>query len=226
MAQRPITQVYPDRVVNISEMTTKQLHASRFSSYLTQPEIQEARSMELAELVKADQNEREHWENLSDDEKRQIAENDLMRRKRVGEIFAEGCFKTAEDYAAASLIYQHGDVPDHYFQAFVWANRAVELGDLQQKYLVALTIDRYLVSIGKKQLFGSQAFASSDTDWCFCLEPVESSFPDSNRVNYLGKQLSDQYEWLASINQGKSCPNTECPTQLKSSPQGTVPGFW
>ena len=73
------------------------------------------------------------------------------------EILGEGCFKSAEDYAAASLIYQHGDSPDHFFQAFIWALRAVQLGDFQQKSLVAMTVDRYLISSGKKQLFGTQA---------------------------------------------------------------------
>ena len=60
-----------------------------------------------------------------------MLEHDLIRRKRVGEIFGEGCFKTAKDYSAASLIFQHGDTPDHYYQA-LWANRAVELGDISQ----------------------------------------------------------------------------------------------
>lgn len=54
-------------------------------------------------------------------------------------------------------MYQHGDVSDHYYLAFMWALRSVALGNEDVKSLVALTVDRYLVSIGKKQLFGSQA---------------------------------------------------------------------
>ena len=146
----------------------------------------------------------------------------------------ESCFliissitvKTADDYAAASLIYQHGDTPDHYFQAFIWAMRAVELGQDGQKGLVAVTIDRYLVSIGKKQLFGSQAFASEETLGCACLEPVEMSFPETVRKEYSHMSLQDRYDWLASINTGKNCSNEMCSTVLQPSPQGTVPGFW
>ena len=201
--------------------------SSPYLSCLDKPEMQALRSQELTELVNADQKERDDWDNLTEDEKLKMSENDLGRRKRVGEILGEGCFKTPEDYAAASLIYQHGNVPDHFFQAFVWASRAVALGDLNQKHLVTLTIDRYLISIGKKQLFGSQAYASEATGWCFCIEPVESSFPDAVRKEYAGASLQDKYDWLASKNEGKDCTNTECTNiALQPSPQGTVPGFW
>lgn len=198
------------------------------SSYLPclyNPELQHVRSIELKNLVDADQKEREDWDNLSDDEKLKMLERDLIRRKRVGEILGEGCFKTPEDYAAASLIYQHGDAPDHYYQAFIWANRAVDLGDEKQKNLVALTIDRYLVSIGKKQLFGSQAFAEQAQE-CFCLEQVEESFPDAIRTDYTGLSLVNRYEWLAAINSGKICLNSECSKPLNPTAKGTIPGFW
>jgi hypothetical protein len=189
------------------------------------PEKQKARSKELHDMVISDQKDRENWQNLSDEEREIVMENDLNRRKQVGQILGEGCFKTTEDYAAASLIYQHGDVPDHYYQAFIWANRAVELGDIKQKGLVAVTIDRYLVNIGKKQLFGSQAYSDTQTP-CACLQPVETSFPDSLRNEYSGMTLRDRYNWLASLNQGKQCPNIECADPLQPSPKGTVPGFW
>jgi hypothetical protein len=193
---------------------------------LESPETELARSKELASIAQSDQDERENWENLTNDEMLKITKNDLVRRKRVAEIFAEGCFKTANDYASASLVFQHGDTQDHYFQAFLWALRAVGLGDESQKHLVALTIDRYLVSIGKKQLFGSQAYQSNAQGECFCLQPVESSFPESMRQDYLGFSLQDQFDRLAFINEGKNCPNTECTTPLTPSPQGSVIGFW
>ena len=49
--------------------------------------------------------------------------------------------RTAQDYSAAALIYQHGVVPDHYQQAFIWSNRAIEEGDVKEKQLAALAID-------------------------------------------------------------------------------------
>jgi hypothetical protein len=195
---------------------------------LTEPKIQTARSKELKNLLEADQKERKKsWEQLSRQQMEAIAKRDLKRRIRVGEIFAEGCLKTADDYAAAAMIYQHGDVPDHYFQAFIWSQRGVMLGDEHQKHMMALAIDRYLVSIGKKQLFGSQGSASDTTGWCVCMEPVESTFPETIRQQYLGQSLSDKYAEISAFNEGKNnCKDRECPHSLKPSPKGTVPGFW
>jgi hypothetical protein len=191
--------------------------------------MQEARSKELSQLVAQDQKEREHFNtHMTINEINNETKNDLIRRVRVGEIMAEGCLKTASDYAAASLIYQHGDVPDHYYQAFIWANRAIELGDIKQKELAAMTIDRYLISIGKKQIFGSQFYGKNVTHGgCFCLQPVERSFPDSLRMEYLGKKLADQYGYLLILNNKKMhCSAVECPTKLSSTPKGTILGFW
>lgn len=191
------------------------------------PVLQSVRSNELKKIFQADIRDRNNWEHLSRKQLEQMRVRDQMRRVRVSEIFAEGCFKTSDDYAEAALIYQHGEVPDHYYQAFIWSNRAVALGDNSQRQMAALAIDRYLVSIGKKQLFGSQAFASPDTSWCFCMQQVESSFPDSMRRRYIGKSLKDEYIWIASLNAGKNnCIKLNCPNELKSSPKGIVPGFW
>lgn len=195
---------------------------------LTEPKIQAARSKELKNLLEADQTDRKiSGDKLTKQQIEAIVQRDLKRRIRVGEIFAEGCLKTTDDYAAAAMIYQHGEVPDHYFQAFIWSHRGVMLGDKKQKRLMALAIDRYLLSIGKKQLFGSQASASDVTGWCACMEPVEPTFPPTMRQQYLGQTLSDKYAEIAAFNKGKkNCKYRDCPNPLKPSPKGSVPGFW
>lgn len=195
----------------------------------TDNKLQETRSKELAQLLSLDQKEREHLNHYKAvKEMNKGINNDLIRRKRVGEIMAEGCLKTASDYVAASLIYQHGDVPDHYYLAFMWANRAIALGDVKQKGLAAATIDRYLISIGKKQIFGTQFYADNIIqDGCFCLQPVERSFPDSLRMKYIGKKLSNQYNYVSELNNQKiNCSLIECRTKLSSTPKGTIVGFW
>lgn len=212
-----------------SASSQKQLSDQPMPSCSNDSKMQEARSKELAQLVALDQKEREHFNtHMTLNEINNQIKNDLIRRTRVGEIMAEGCFKTASDYAAASLIYQHGDVPDHYYQAFIWANRAISLGDIKQKGLAAMTIDRYLISIGKKQIFGSQFYAKNVRgNGCFCLQPIERSFPDSLRIEYLGKKLADQYDYLSKLNNKEmNCSAVECPTKLSSTPKGTIPGFW
>jgi hypothetical protein len=191
------------------------------------PQRLEARSKELAQIVKADQDDRENFPSRTPEEMQEMVKQDVVRRKRVGEIFGEGCFSKAQDYAAAALVYQHGDVPEHFFQTFIWAKRAVELGDPSQQRMMALGIDRYLVNIGKKQLFGSQATKDgSNVEACWCLQQVEESFPDHIRKSQAGKNLKDALEWVQDLNAGKSCPNQQCTKELKPSPKGTVPGFW
>ena len=203
------------------------IEPSDFLSCSTDLTMQTSRSLELKNLVEADQKAREDWEVMSDDKAVKLFQEDMKRRKRVGEIFGEGCFKMVQDYASAALIYQHGYVPDHYYQAFIWANEAVRLGDVTQKHLVALAIDRYLISIGKKQLFGSQAsYNAVPPNKCYCIEPVEKTFPDSIRLDYLGKTLSEEYSWIESLNQKKHCQTNECQNTLEPSPVGTVPGLW
>ncbi len=156
-----------------------------------------------------------------------VVKRDTIRRRRVGEIFGEGCFQTAKDFAAAAIVFQHGIVSEHFFQAFIWTQRAVELGDSSQKRLMALALDRYLVTIGHKQLFASQAIKPDfKPETCWCLQPIEESFPDERRKEISGKSRDEAYDWLKELNAGNFCPIQECKTELKPSPQGTVPGFW
>jgi len=177
--------------------------------------------------VKADQADRQDWAGKTPEEMQEVVQRDVARRKRVGEIFGEGCFSKAEDYAAAALVYQHGDVPDHFLQAFMWAKRAVELGDDGQRRLMALAIDRYLVNIGHKQLFASQASKPDmKPGTCWCLQPIEPSFPEDLRKEIGGQSLKEAFGWLEELNQGTDCPNVECAQPLEPSPAGTIPGFW
>jgi hypothetical protein len=141
--------------------------------------VYELRSKELRKLVTEDQADR------TQPRPQDLLMRDKARRMRIGEIFGEGCFRSAGDYASAALVYQHGNVPDHFYQAFLWARRAVELdGGAHAMMLVAFAIDRYLTNVGKKQLFGSQVVRSTTNPDCWCLQPVEPSFPDSKRVEY------------------------------------------
>ena len=197
-----------------------------YSPCLQDTDRQAARAAELQAIVQADQDDRKDPNQMNE----AVASRDLLRRTRVAEIFAEGCFKTSNDYSAAALVFQHGDTADHVFQTFVWSKKAIELGDRSQMHLMADGIDRYLVRTGQKQLFATQA----GINWpvtektCWCLEPVELSFPDSKREEYVRKNLQEAFEWVASVNAGKpgcSIP-TYCNHSLKPSPEGTVPGFW
>lgn len=185
---------------------------------------QKNRSEELQNIVAMDQADRDMAYDKIDWDK--VSVHDEERRKRVGEIFGEGCFMKAQDYAAAALVYQHGNVPDHYFQTFLWAKKAMDLGDEKAKWLTAAGIDRYLVFINHKQLFGTQAGKPNNAK-CWCLNQVEESFPKDRQISYTGKNIEQQLAWVDSLNSDPSCkPAKFCPESVSNSPNGTVPGFW
>jgi hypothetical protein len=151
---------------------------------------------------------------------------DLQRRIQVATIFAEGCFKTSSDYASAATVYQHGNTADHYYQAFIWANEAVKLGDQSQLWWTAAALDRYLVKIGQKQLFGTQLSRNNSEKWC--VQSVEPSFPESIRIKYVKFSVKEQIaHTLKGIGSSQSPDDVQdCDPSLKPSPRGTVPGFW
>lgn len=193
------------------------------------PKIQSKRSMELQRIRAEDQDDRV-WqvkgEQPTEKMLLKMGKNDLKHRIRVGEIFGEGCLKSAADYEAAFLVYQHGNTPDQYFQAFLWARQAQSLGQPNMKGEIAMAVDRYLVSTGHKQLFGTQASKSSDD--CWCIQPIEETFPESMREEYRGgpNAAYTGLPYLKILNANSKCPAAYCEPPLLASPRGTVVGFW
>lgn len=109
-----------------------------------------------------------------------MSDNDITRRTQVATIAAESCLKDKDDYWMASLVFQHGVLPEHYLQAFLYANKSLALGH-ENGGLREAAIDRYLMSLGRKQIFGTQVSApvyykenESEQDLIPCLWPVET----------------------------------------------------
>ncbi len=209
--------------------STVEKNVNPIDSCVTNSETQAKRTQELKEIYLNDQKDRKIFESNLDRSwpepmLKKMSENDLRRRMRVGEIFGEGCFSTAADYGYAAMVYQHGTTPDHFFQAFIWAKMAVDLGDLSQKQLMALALDRFLMNRNMRQLFGSQAKKMSPDDLCWCLWPMEKTFPIKRRLQYL--DMADRGKWIRQLNGANYCPVTECQTKVQPTEKGTIPGFW
>jgi hypothetical protein len=189
------------------------------------PPKQRQRSEELQSLAKGDQDDRKLPVESIDWQK--VRPRDEARRKRVGEIFGEGCVTSAADYSAAALIYQHGDVADHFFQSFLWSKKAFEMGNSSEGHSVANGIDRYLVSLGHKQLFGTQ-FSQDPASKQWCIEPIEKSFPESRRTQYLKTNLQGSIASFLNFYKSKQLPTAvqDCDHNLQPSPAGIAPGLW
>jgi|GEM_PF-2441923 len=105
-------------------------------------------NQELLALVKQDQIERKNGEFTY--------YNDQKRIIRVKEIIASGSLKDPEDYFNAALIFQHGHSSDDYLKAFELSSKAAELGHHTAKWLSCAAEDRYLLSLNKPQIWGTQ----------------------------------------------------------------------
>src|SRR5207248_1287567 len=109
---------------------------------------------ELKTIVDADQAARNV--KMTPDNLKKMGQEDKARSARVREIIAKGDLHTAQDFAAASLVLQHGDVYASYALAHELSLCALLLGDKNSAWLLAATYDRMLNASGHDQRFGTQ----------------------------------------------------------------------
>jgi hypothetical protein len=87
-----------------------------------------------------------------------VAAADATRRERMRVLLAEDHVASADDYEHAAFIFQHGDRPEDYLLAHALAVIATARGSRNGAWIAAASLDRYLASIGKPQIYGTQFF--------------------------------------------------------------------
>ena len=113
---------------------------------------------ELRRIHHADQAVRQKdWSKLTEAEAEQIDKDDTKRLTRVRELLKNGQIVTAEDFDIAALIFQHGRTPDDYLTAHEMALIHMLKGNRVASNMFALSEDRFLQNIGRRQRFNSQA---------------------------------------------------------------------
>lgn len=85
-----------------------------------------------------------------------ISKEDAERRERTRNLLAHDQLHTSEDFRAAAFVFQHGDTPDDYLLAHTLAMIAVAKGDNGAAWIASATLDRYLQSIHRPQIYGTQ----------------------------------------------------------------------
>lgn len=215
-------------LILISIMFIQGAQAGDFKGCDEDPNRLSLRSAELQEIVKADQEDR-----IPPIDWSVVGKNDENRRKRVGEIFGEGCFSKAEDYGAAALVFQHGNLPEHALQCYIWAREAVargllKMGEIDFKILSLSGVDRYLVGKKHKQLFATQYNRLSTNKDCRCLQPVETSFSDQQRKDAGSNTIAVALKYVIEKNSSMpACKEARfCDSDLQASPKGILPGVW
>ncbi|MBA3667602.1 MAG: hypothetical protein H0W65_07760 [Sphingomonas sp.] len=82
--------------------------------------------------------------------------SDAKRLSQTRQLIREGKLRTGLDYWRAAFIFQHGGTPSNYLYAHHLANVALKLGYRDAAWIAAATLDRYLLSIGQPQIYGTQ----------------------------------------------------------------------
>lgn len=111
-------------------------------------------SAELEKLYIEDQADRSSLGENTDWEA--ISIKDEQREIRVKELLALGSLGSGAEYYHAAMILQHASAPDDYLLAHDLCVIAISKGEQKAKWLAAASMDRFLISIGRQQRFGTQ----------------------------------------------------------------------
>jgi len=156
-------------------------------------------SKELARLYAEDQSDR-----TPPDEKpigaSAVMLRDTARLARVKELCQADAPQTGADRYHAAMILQHAHDPDDYLLAHELCVVAIGLGEERAKWLVAASEDRYLMSLGRPQRFGTQYRADdSGADWY--LYPADPGVSDAWRRAFNVPPLADAEARAAKMNE-------------------------
>ena len=81
--------------------------------------------------------------------------------------------RAGDDFRLAALVFQHGSEPRDYLFAHTLALVALAKGDRSASWIASASLDRYLQSIGRPQIFGTgfgpDAWATACTSTGICL---------------------------------------------------------
>jgi hypothetical protein len=108
----------------------------------------------IKELADQDQADRDDSKGPIDWSK--VALRDQARQKEARHMLDVGEILTDTDYANAGILFQHGQKPEDYLLAHVLAMGASVRGNVDARWLFAATLDRFLNSISRPQIFGTQ----------------------------------------------------------------------
>lgn len=112
-----------------------------------------------------------------------VAPRDQARREELRTLLAQGRLTTAGDLYAAAFIFQHGNCAAHYRVANLLAAQALDRGHAGAGRLYAATLDRWRLSLGGPQRFGTQF--TGDARGCeFRLAPLDPDTTDAERARY------------------------------------------
>jgi hypothetical protein len=161
---------------------------------------------EMRAIFDEDQKARQNWMSggISDAQWIVIGKEDAARREHTRTLLAHDQLHTSEDFRSAAFVFQHGDKPDDYLLAHTLAMIAVAKGDNGALWIASATLDRYLQSIHRPQIYGTQYVGKQGkmTQGSFTSEFIS----DSLRAELGVPALANQQEQLKTMNAASKHP--------------------
>lgn len=97
------------------------------------------------------------------------------------------------------MIFQHGNDSTDYGKAVKFMKQAIKLDSTINKWLLAATIDRYLLSKQEPQIYGTQYHKMGDEPWK--LAKIDTTIiTDKERIEYGVETLSEQKQKVIDMN--------------------------
>ena len=118
-----------------------------------------ADNVEMAAIFAADQAVRQNIDPAKFRDRafvEQMNADDAARREQTRALLDADALQTGEDFRAAAFVFQHGATPEDYLLAHSLAVTGVAKGSRQAAWIAAASLDRFLQSIDRKQIYGTQ----------------------------------------------------------------------
>lgn len=131
-----------------------------------------------------------------------VSKRDSLREVRIYELLDSNKVRTSLDYHNAAMIFQHGGDSIAYGMAVKLMRKSIELDSTANKWLLAAAIDRYLLSKGEPQIYGTQYWKMKDQPWE--LREIDTTkITDAERIEYGVETLAQQREKVKRMNKKK-----------------------
>ena len=151
-------------------------------------------NIELSEIHEQDQLDRQTRLDWS-----KVNKRDSVRRVRVHQLLDSNKVVTAKDYKHAAMVFQHGNGPEDYGLAVELMEKAIALDSTINKWLLAATTDRYLLSKGEPQIYGTQYRKMNGGPWK--LADIDTTkISDEQRIKFGVETLAEQREKEKDLN--------------------------
>ncbi len=115
----------------------------------------ETDNLRLDDLFTADQKDREQVYS-SAEAVDALKLRDAERRRELVEMIGQGTVNTSNDMYHAAVLFLHGTEPKEFLAAHRMATMASINGHRPSRWLAAASLDRFLMSIGLAQTYGTQ----------------------------------------------------------------------